>query len=45
MEELADVMIMAKQLAYLLSSEYEAEQQIEFKINRQFARMGEENVD
>lgn len=43
--ELADVIIMAKQLTYLLSAEDDVEQMIEFKLDRQLARMEEENVD
>lgn len=42
-EELADVIIIAKQLIYLLSAEYEVSEQIEFKIDRQLRRMEEEN--
>ena len=44
-DELADVIIMAKQLSYLLSAEDEVSEQIEFKLDRQLRRMEEENVD
>lgn len=44
-EELADVIIMAKQLTYLLSAEDEISERIEFKLDRQLRRMEEENVD
>lgn len=40
--ELADVMIMAQQLTYLLSAEDEVRMQIDFKLDRQLARMEEE---
>lgn len=43
--ELADVLITAKQIEYLLSAEDEVKMQIDFKLDRQFARMEEENVD
>lgn len=44
-DELADVIIMAKQISYLLSAEDEVLEQIEFKLDRQLRRMEEENVD
>lgn len=44
-DELADVIIMAKQLSYLLSAEDEVSEQIEFKLDRQLRRMEEENAD
>ena len=44
-DELADVIIMAKQISYLLSAEDEVSEQIEFKLDRQLRRMEEENVD
>lgn len=44
-DELADVIVMAKQLTYLLSAEDEVSEQIEFKLDRQLRRMEEENVD
>lgn len=44
-DELADVIIMAKQLSYLLSAEDEVLEQIEFKLDRQLRRMEEENAD
>lgn len=43
--ELADVIIRAKQLTYLLSAEDEVEHMIEFKLDWQLARMEGENVD
>lgn len=42
-DELADVIIMAKQLSYLLSAEDEVSEQIEFKLDRQLRRMEEES--
>lgn len=42
-DELADVIIMAKQISYLLSAEYEVSEQIEFKLDRQLRRMEEES--
>lgn len=44
-DELADVIIMANQISYLLSAEDEVSEQIEFKLDRQMRRMEEENVD
>lgn len=44
-DELADVIIMAKQISYLLSAEDEVSEQIEFKLDRQLRRMEEENAD
>lgn len=44
-DELADVIIMAKQITYLLSAEDEVSEQIEFKLDRQLRRMEEENED
>lgn len=44
-DELADVIIMAKQITYLLSAEDEVSEQIEFKLDRQLRRMEEENAD
>lgn len=44
-DELADVIIMAKQIAYLLSAEDEVSEQIEFKLDRQLRRMEKENAD
>lgn len=44
-DELADIIIMAKQISYLLSAEDEVSEQIEFKLNRQLRRMEEENAD
>ena len=44
-DELADVIIMAKQITYLLSAEDEVSEQIVFKLDRQLRRMEEENVD
>lgn len=41
--ELADVMIMVKQVAHLLSAEDEVKMQIDFKLDRQLARIEEEN--
>lgn len=40
--ELADVLITAKQFEYLLSAEDEVKEQIDFKLNRQLARIEEE---
>lgn len=42
-DELADVIIVAKQIAYLLSAEDEVSEQIEFKLDRQMRRMEEES--
>lgn len=42
-DELADVIIMANQISYLLSAEDEVSEQIEFKLDRQLRRM-EENL-
>ena len=42
-DELADVIIMAKQITYLLSAEDEVSEQIEFKLDRQLRRMEEES--
>ena len=42
-DELADVIIMAKQITYLLSAEDEVSEQIEFKLDRQLWRMEEES--
>lgn len=42
-DELADVIIMAKQISYLLSAEDEVSEQIEFKLDRQLRRMEEES--
>lgn len=44
-DELADVIIMANQITYLLSAEDEVSEQIEFKLDRQLRRMEEENAD
>lgn len=44
-DELADVIIMAKQISYLLYAEDGVSEQIEFKLDRQLRRMEEENVD
>lgn len=44
-DELADVIIMANQISYLLSAEDEVSEQIEFKLDRQLRRMEEENAD
>ena len=44
-DELSDVIIMAKQLSYLLSAEDEVLEHIEFKLDRQLRRMEEENAD
>ncbi len=41
-DEFADVIIMEKQLSYLLSAEDEVSEQIEFKLDRQLRRMEEE---
>lgn len=40
--ELADVLIIAKQIEYLLSVENEVKMQIDFKLDRQLARIEEE---
>lgn len=42
-DELADVIIMAKQISYLLPAEDEVSEQIEFKLDRQLRRMEEES--
>lgn len=42
-DELADVIIMAKQISYLLSAEDGVSEQIEFKLDRQLRRMEEES--
>lgn len=44
-DELADVIVVAKQVSYLLSAGDEVSEQIEFKLDRQLRRMEEENVD
>ena len=44
-DELADAIIMAKQISYLLSAEDEVSEQIEFKLDRQLRRMEEKNAD
>ena len=41
--ELADVQITSNQLIYFLGLEKEVKDMVEYKINRQFERMGKEN--
>ena len=42
-DELADVQIMCKQIAYKLNLEKEVKDMIEYKIKRQIERMGKKN--
>lgn len=43
-DEMADVTIMIRQIAYLLGAADEVEQRVEFKIERQLDRMDNENT-